>query len=683
MTIVSPSPPPQTGHKAPTAAPSHKSGLHRAVYTGDRPSGHPNYPARVSVYNRSARASTAGGRLSEVGSVASGQHSAASARHSAASARVSQPGAGGRPAVGPVAANGRSLISMQFSNYLTMTHTEARRLQSVTRDEEAARSSQTTLGSVRLALLRQQVWSILSEPDSSALAAAVAYFVLGLIFVSTVTFCLETVPYFQHGASRDVFLVVEKLAIAVFTAEYGLRLASTPRKREFLKAREGARPSRHFSAHTPACPTPIRCSKCHRRLRPASRDAPLTPPHAPSLAQSVMNMIDLLSVLPFYIELAMQSGKGGQTRFLRVIRLVRVLRVLKLGSRFQKFQIVHVAIAESRDMMVLLAFLLVLSLIVFSTLMFFAERGTFFPAQGIYSRGSYDQACSTVVSAAGAPETVCVQVPSPFSSIPDTFWWCIVTLMTVGYGDVVPVTPIGKAVAALTMIQAVLLLSLPISVIGTEFTQQWLEYRSMNAAVERGRLAPRFVALRKNLHQHNNILDELLIRVRDEIFDMEDLSMRLADKVKQKKHELAALLHAHRNRSGAGLSAADREEEEEDQRKLQDSAEIRFLEAELRVRERELKEILSHVQTLLECASPQQRVVMRGDVPLQQPAAQPLSARVRMIDSRLTRPMDPPGSSPQRRHRAVDGALPAELLRPAEALDRHGDPRGAHPLQSE
>lgn len=159
--------------------------------------------------------------------------------------------------------------------------------------------------------------------------------------------------------------------------------------------------------------------------------------------------------------------------------------------------------------------------------------------------------------------------------------------------------------------------------------------------------------------------------------------MRLADKVKQKKHELAALLHAHRNRSGAGLSAADREEEEEDQRKLQDSAEIRFLEAELRVRERELKEILSHVQTLLECASPQQRVVMRGDVPLQQPAAQPLSARVRMIDSRLTRPMDPPGSSPQRRHRAVDGALPAELLRPAEALDRHGDPRGAHPLQSE
>lgn len=75
--------------------------------------------------------------------------------------------------------------------------------------------------------------------------------------------------------------------------------------------------------------------------------------------------------------------------------------------------------------------------------------------------------------------------------------------MTVGYGDVVPVTPAGKIVAAMTMIQAVLLLSLPISVIGTEFTQQWLEYRSLNTAVEKGRLAPRFVALRKSIHQHN------------------------------------------------------------------------------------------------------------------------------------------------------------------------------------
>lgn len=43
-------------------------------------------------------------------------------------------------------------------------------------------------------------------------------------------------------------------------------------------------------------------------------------------------------------------------------------------------------------------------------------------------------------------------VPSPYASIPEAMWWCIVTLMTVGYGDVVPVTPPGKLVAGVTMV---------------------------------------------------------------------------------------------------------------------------------------------------------------------------------------------------------------------------------------
>lgn len=65
-----------------------------------------------------------------------------------------------------------------------------------------------------------------------------------------------------------------------------------------------------------------------------------------------------------------------------------------------------------------------------------------------------------------------------FRSIPATFWWSVVTLLTVGYGDAVPGTTSGKIVAAVSMVVAVLLMTLPVSVIGTTFTQQWVMFRA-------------------------------------------------------------------------------------------------------------------------------------------------------------------------------------------------------------
>ena len=195
---------------------------------------------------------------------------------------------------------------------------------------------------------------------------------------------------------------------------------------------------------------------------------------------------------------------------------------------------------------------------------------------------------------------------SPFSSIPATFWWCIVTLMTVGYGDVVPVTAAGKVVAVLTMIQAVLLLSLPISVIGTEFTQQWLEFKSAAASVEKGRLAPRFVALRKSLHAHNVVLDDILLRVRDSMFEMEEISLRLADKLSLKKMELNHVAQLHKRKATAVVDADggdDRlgslvQSRMQERRRLQNSSEIVFLEAELRKRHAVLKELLAQIEML-------------------------------------------------------------------------------------
>jgi len=64
------------------------------------------------------------------------------------------------------------------------------------------------------------------------------------------------------------------------------------------------------------------------------------------------------------------------------------------------------------------------------------------------------------------------QYPSPFQSIPQSFWWCIVTLATVGYGDMYPYTDIGKTVGVLTMLVGLIMLALPLSIIGTNFIEE-------------------------------------------------------------------------------------------------------------------------------------------------------------------------------------------------------------------
>ena len=64
------------------------------------------------------------------------------------------------------------------------------------------------------------------------------------------------------------------------------------------------------------------------------------------------------------------------------------------------------------------------------------------------------------------------QFPSPFQSIPQSFWWCIVTLTTVGYGDMYPYSVEGKIVGVLTMLVGLIMLALPPSIIGTNFIEE-------------------------------------------------------------------------------------------------------------------------------------------------------------------------------------------------------------------
>ena len=235
-----------------------------------------------------------------------------------------------------------------------------------------------------------------------------------------------------------------------------------------------------------------------------------TAPKRLEFARQPMNVIDLAAIVPFYFELAIIAFSGGDggnvpTGLLRLFRLFRVFRVLKLGTRMKKLEVVAASVGDSLDMFAMLVFLLFLALVLFSTLIYFCERDEWVGEDA-------------VMALAG----------DPFASIPRSFWWCMVTLMTVGYGDSYPATIEGKVVASVTMIASVLIMALPISVIGANFTQRWLVYRDDASAKAREEtMLPSFLTLVAALESHNFVLNEVLTVTEEMEVDVEQESGEL------------------------------------------------------------------------------------------------------------------------------------------------------------
>jgi predicted membrane protein len=163
-----------------------------------------------------------------------------------------------------------------------------------------------------------------------------------------------------------------------------------------------------------------------------------------------MNAIDLMAIMPYFITLGTIVNKvpeeqgvsvdkeapGASLAMLRVIRLVRVFRIFKLSRHSKGLQILGMTLKASLRELGLLMFFLLIGVILFSSAIYYAEAG---------SERSY------------------------FKSIPDAFWWAVVTMTTVGYGDMVPHDFWGKIVGSLCAIAGVLTLSLPVPVIVSNF----------------------------------------------------------------------------------------------------------------------------------------------------------------------------------------------------------------------
>ena len=137
-------------------------------------------------------------------------------------------------------------------------------------------------------------------------------------------------------------------------------------------------------------------------------------------------MVDLFAVLPWWLGLLFSSP--GFTSVVRSLRLVRVLRLLRLAQTSSEMQIFTAALKRCWPAVRLLVFFLALQTLILGGLVFHLETDL-----DNLENGAWMQADGS---------------RSQFQSIPAAAWWCLVTVTTVGYGDLVPDSVAGKAVAA-------------------------------------------------------------------------------------------------------------------------------------------------------------------------------------------------------------------------------------------
>jgi voltage-gated potassium channel len=147
---------------------------------------------------------------------------------------------------------------------------------------------------------------------------------------------------------------------------------------------------------------------------------------------SPMAIVDFVAIVPFYLQF-------GQLLAVRALRVFRVFRILKLGHYSTALKSLSSALKKKRAELIVTLFAVGVVLLIASTIMYYAE----YEAQ-----------------------------PDKFSSIPAAMWWGIVTLTTVGYGDVFPVTALGKLAGAAVAIFGIGLVALPAGILGSAFVEQ-------------------------------------------------------------------------------------------------------------------------------------------------------------------------------------------------------------------
>ena len=239
--------------------------------------------------------------------------------------------------------------------------------------------------------LRKWAYNLLEPSVSGSRAAkAIELMLIALIFLNIIAILAESVPEY-NAEYGQFFQSLEKFSIIVFTIEYVLRIWT-----------------------------------CGENPKYAGLIGKF------KYAATPMAVIDLLSILPFYMAVL-----PFDLRVVRIIRLFRLFRLLKIARYMKAVHLISAVLRERREQIFLTVMFILFMLVILSTVMYFVEKD----AQ-----------------------------PEKFSSIPATMWWGIETLTTVGYGDMIPTTPLGRFLGGAFAILGIGIFALPAGILSSGLT---------------------------------------------------------------------------------------------------------------------------------------------------------------------------------------------------------------------
>lgn len=148
-------------------------------------------------------------------------------------------------------------------------------------------------------------------------------------------------------------------------------------------------------------------------------------------ALSFLGVTDLLAILPTYLSIFFVGAQS--LLVLRALRLLRIFRIFKLGHFVAEMRFLGVAIKASAHKISIFMLCVLALVIIMGSIMYLVEKGE-----------------------------------NGFTSIPDSIYWAIVTITTVGYGDISPVTPLGKLIASVIMFLGYGIIAVPTGIVTTE-----------------------------------------------------------------------------------------------------------------------------------------------------------------------------------------------------------------------
>jgi voltage-gated potassium channel len=162
---------------------------------------------------------------------------------------------------------------------------------------------------------------------------------------------------------------------------------------------------------------------------------------------SPLAIVDFLAIVPFYLPMLLPLDM----RFLRALRLFRLSRIFKLTRYSESLNMTGRIIRDRKEDLVITVFIITIVLIISSTLMYYAEH----EAQ-----------------------------PEKFDSIPNAMYWGVITLATVGYGDIYPVTALGKFFSAIIALSGIAMFALPAGIIGSSFIEERQKSREKEIEID-------------------------------------------------------------------------------------------------------------------------------------------------------------------------------------------------------